>query len=487
MLILCDLAGESVKAFLLLYLCRNALTWKKKYERYGKYLFVVLFVIIGFWFSNSEWLQKLLYGEDMVMQRSSRSVIKLFLMMILNFLMLDFFYDGRRLLKGYLVLLYKTVLELAIFSINGFWMLIGNQYSDWQIGRVMNNDITLEDYVARMQSLEPIWNLTLMFLYLGIACIAFRMILKYRQNMRNIDRQGILSLMLSPAIGMAFIIILRCISITWTGTEYDFIYDKHKGMYAIIPVMTFLCLLSIVYSCKIYKELMSAQEEKNRMLFYEQQLADMTGHVQEMERLYDGIRGMRHDMNNYIADMEQLFISGKDAESEGQQYLLHMREALDSLTLHCNTGNPVMDVIMNRKWQECDKAGIILESDFIFPEQSGIEAFDLGILLNNALDNAIEACKKCNQETVPVIRLHSYIKGRMFFLRIENNCDRNEISYTEDHTLQTTKEDDSMHGIGLKNMNSVVERYFGTMTYEIGDDIFCLTIMLQGKDTCSNS
>lgn len=502
---LSDLAGNVVKAVLLLYICRDALTWKKKYVKHGKYLFIFIFVIVKYWVDNSKWVDSLLYGESMMIQRSSTTIIKMLFMMMISFWLLDFFFAGKRLLKAYLVLLYRTIMEMSIFGIHGLWTMCLEAYSDRQINKVLDNHMTLDDYMSRMQALGYIWNLVLMILSFLIAYMTVRAILKYRRDMKNIDRQGILFLMLSPAVGMAFDIILRCLFFTKSENGLDFLYDKHRGMYTIIPAMTILCLLSIVYSCKIYKELMAAQEEKNRMLFYEQQLADMTGHVQEMERLYDGIRGMRHDMNNYIADMEQLFLAemrsgitdepydaetaqaDKDPQTEGQQYLHRMREALDSLTLQCNTGNPVMDVIMNRKRQECEKERIVFESDFIYPEKLGMEAFDLGILLNNALDNAIEACKKCGQKTALMIRVHSYVKGRMFFLRIENNCNTDEILYGEDNTLQTTKEDDSMHGIGLKNMNSVVERYFGTMSYEINDNIFYLTIMLQGKKVCDNS
>lgn len=267
----------------------------------------------------------------------------------------------------------------------------------------------------------------------------------------------------------------------------DLIYDRHGGMYAVIPLMTFLCLLSIVYSIRIYEELMRAQEEKNGLYFYKQQLAEMTGHVREMERLYDGIRGMRHDMNNYIADMEQLLVESLGQENseslaglEARNYLCHMKEALEALTMRYQTGNPVMDVVMNRKWQECEKAGIVLDSDFLYPQKLGIEAFDFGILLNNALDNAIEACMKCGKKSC-AIRVHSYQKGRMFFLRIDNDCDGESIRYTEEKALQTTKEDEWVHGIGLRNMRSVVEQYYGTMNYEIRDDRFFLTIMLQGR------
>lgn len=53
MLQLIDLMKYSVSAALLLYLCKGALTWKEKYARQGKYLFFLLFVVCGFWFSNS--------------------------------------------------------------------------------------------------------------------------------------------------------------------------------------------------------------------------------------------------------------------------------------------------------------------------------------------------------------------------------------------------------------------------------------------------
>ena len=203
----------------------------------------------------------------------------------------------------------------------------------------------------------------------------------------------------------------------------------------------------------------------------------MTEHVQDMERLYDGIRSMRHDMNNCIADMEQLFYADKDAEAG--KYLYRMKNALDALTFRYNTGNPVSDVVMNRKWQECENEGIELTSEFIYSEQLGIEAFDLGILLNNALDNAIEACRKCAGKQMLHIRVRSYQKGRMFFIHMENDCDSRLSAVSK--TLQTTKPDKWMHGIGMQNMRSVVERYLGTMSYEIRDDVFILTIMLQGR------
>lgn len=490
---LLDVLEHCIGAVLLLYLCNGMIAWREKYTKQGKYIFFLLFVIWDFWLANSAWLDKLLYGESMIPERSGISIIRLFLRVAVCFLLIDFFYSGSRLIKGYLVLLYEAIVELSRFGIHGLWSLLAKAYYDHLTAQLLEDKIpfgTLENFEHFLNVSQYIWQFILTLLYIGVTWITIQAIRKLRRNMHDISRQGILFLMLSPAVGMVFSLVIRCIFYTRTGEEIEYIYDRHSGMYAIIPLMTFLCLLSIVYSIRIYEELMRAQEEKSGMLFYKQQLSDMTKHVQEMERLYDGIRGMRHDMNNYIADMEQLLSVGKhqgspeaSIESEAEKYLYHMKNAMDSMTLKYSTGNPVTDVIMNRKAQECEKENIELTSDFICPDKLGIEAFDMGILLNNALDNAIEGCKKCIDKRTACIRVHSYRKGIMFFLRIENDCDGKSVLYTQENVLQTTKEDDWMHGIGLKNMQSVVERYYGTMSYEIRDDVFYLTIMLQEKQS----
>lgn len=56
------------------------------------------------------------------------------------------------------------------------------------------------------------------------------------------------------------------------------------------------------------------------------------------------------------------------------------------------TGNAVSDVIINDKCRRAEKAGIRFEADFRHGGE--IPVFDMGIILNNLLDNAIEACEK---------------------------------------------------------------------------------------------
>ena len=65
------------------------------------------------------------------------------------------------------------------------------------------------------------------------------------------------------------------------------------------------------------------------------------------------------------------------------------------------TGNAVTDVIINDKCRRAEKAEIGFDADFHYGGE--IPVFDLGIIPNNLLDNAIEACEKLEPDRKSVV------------------------------------------------------------------------------------
>lgn len=484
------LAEYLVKTWLLLYLCQDSIVLKEKYRSLGKILFFLQIFLTGYWLSQSMWVNRLLYGNaaGMIMN-SSYSIVKLAAVLCCSFLAMDFLYSGRRLAKLYLLLVFYAVQEMARLTVHSIWSFTMLGMIDHLSGLVMAEEMDPERFMAITTYLQnySMWLFSAGYLLLMYVTLkAYRRYLTASGPVDGIGRQGLWFLMLAPGIAMAFDVSWRISFYRQKGAEVEFLYERHGSMYVVVPVTALLCLVCTVFSRKIYSELMQAEEQKNSLLFYRQQLADMTDHVRELEQLYDGIRRMRHDVNNYVADMEQLLCASegqgllpKYVRHEAAGYLRHMQEAAARLSLQFATGNPVTDVILNRKGQICAQEHITLEGDLLYPTQLGIEAFDLGILLNNALDNAIEACRKISADKERQIRFRGYRKGRMFFVVVENTYDGHILSEGEEH-LRTTKSDTDRHGLGMSNMRSCVEKYYGTMQYEAGSERFVLTIMLQG-------
>ena len=118
----------------------------------------------------------------------------------------------------------------------------------------------------------------------------------------------------------------------------------------------------------------------------------------EMEHIHSGIRSMKHDMKNTITVIMQLADKNGNAENtELHAYLSELNQTFDRLEFHFKTGNTVVDTLFGRKYHEIMRTipDLQLYADkLLFPENLIIQSYDIGVILGNALDNAIEACKK---------------------------------------------------------------------------------------------
>lgn len=96
------------------------------------------------------------------------------------------------------------------------------------------------------------------------------------------------------------------------------------------------------------------------------------------------------------------------------------------------------DVVLNGKYQQAKSLGIQFDSEFLFPSDYGIDVFDLSIILNNALNNALEACEVLSgsdPEVERFISVTSYCKNNMFLIEVKNSFD-GTVCVTEDGDLR---------------------------------------------------
>ena len=120
----------------------------------------------------------------------------------------------------------------------------------------------------------------------------------------------------------------------------------------------------------------------------------------------------------------------------------------------------------------------------LFPENLKIQGYDIGIIIGNALDNAIEACKKLkgkDSRAETFITLSSFSRGKMFFIEVENSFDGKIIRKKYSEFPVTDKKDKKAHGIGLSNIKNTAEKYHGGVDWSVENKKFILTIMLQNE------
>ena len=112
--------------------------------------------------------------------------------------------------------------------------------------------------------------------------------------------------------------------------------------------------------------------------------------------------------------------------------------------------------------------------------------FDMGIILNNLLDNAIEACEKL-ETGKGFVRLSLKRKKQFLILYVENSFD-GAVPISKGSPLPPTTKQSILpgiiteHGIGLENVRDIAERYFGGVNIKVKGDVFHVTVMLQQEN-----
>lgn len=484
--IVMDLTEHLLRRCLIVYLLHGLLPVKQRYIKRERLVEAGFLIVSMLFYASVNYLpllKKLLYGNEEGIVESRGSIFPMFLSMLVMLVYCLCFYEGKKRRISYLIFTAYTINELTMFTLHTFFALLLRVTSDFMLRLAMEaNEFILENFMVIFNAIQILWNLSFQVVFLLIFYYSLKAL---KSNLsyvgRKINRVQELFLAVSSAMGFCLCILLRSILYAYHGKQIRFLIDEYPETNILIPLVSFLSLLLIILSAVILKKLVESSEKEVLVEVYQNRLNDMAEHMKDVEHLYDGIRGIRHDMKNHVADLEILLkqnqTSDEEYKIEMQRYLDDMCNTMEELDMSCNTGNPVTDVVISRKIRKARQEKIPVECNFIYPPALNISAFDLSILLNNGLDNALEASEK---EQKPYIRLDSYVRERMFFIEIRNAFTG---KLPEDgEGLHTTKSDAASHGMGMKNMKRCAEKYYGALKWKSSNGEFLLTIMLQGME-----
>ena len=262
-------------------------------------------------------------------------------------------------------------------------------------------------------------------------------------------------------------------------------FEKVPATMFWVPLICFLLLGVIISSVILFQKLVQLGEEERKRIILENHMSQMQREIEEIQDIYADMRGIRHDMRSHLNSIAAVIsrTSGEDRE-ELNGYIGSMEKAVSRLDFAYMTGNPITDVIIHQKKQEAEKQHISFDADFTYPDKQQIDVYDIGIVLNNALENAIEASSKLAGEKS--ISLRSYMKGNLFFIEVENDFSGELVMNSETGLPISSKEDGKLHGVGMENIHRCAKKYKGDIDITIRDmgdrKCFNLTIMMYEKN-----
>lgn len=244
----------------------------------------------------------------------------------------------------------------------------------------------------------------------------------------------------------------------------------------VIAVSVILILFNIMVFY-LYDRLQKSYEAIYEKRILEQAIMAKNTELEIMKESQEKISIIRHDFKNHLISIEK-YAENNDCKGVTK----YIQSAFDFLKIDSqlvDTGNSNIDSIINYKLQEMQQKNIETEYSVVIPDKLKIRDFDINIVMGNLLNNAMEAMEKIKHKK---FFLDISFEKNILFIHMENTYNGKEKKKGE--IFLTTKSNKKIHGIGLKSIENVLEKYDGDIIYcpDKTKGVFKVDVMLCNKE-----
>lgn len=350
-----------------------------------------------------------------------------------------------------------NILEHILFSSILFLMIA---ITDVSVITVMSNmfDVDYRSLVMNNSLLRmfTVWVSKAILLFIIIIILSFKM--KYILFLHQTE-YGMMFFTLLVSAGL--IIVFR-----------NIMYNSEENFDLFLIVVLCIIVLNIgQYYTLIFISRKNLAEKE--LALVKNQIKMHENNLNVLEEKYDFIVKTKHDMKHFVSCCLEMAKRGENDD------LINYLESLSSsqkynISSPINVKRKILGAVINSKisiaeHQKCSMKCIIADE---FPNVSDM---DMGLILSNLLDNALEACEKNKSNSE--IQLKMWSDAGYYCLEIVNTVDYNVLEVNPQ--MKTWKKDNDIHGIGLKSVRDIVERYDGMLNFNQESNRFYVYLSLK--------
>ncbi len=361
---------------------------------------------------------------------------------------------------------------LAILSLLFQWIAHGAGqpvYSGLLYALGRNSHIRLEIFTILYSVIELLYFLLRCALTFGMVKIVN---IVYRDKREELSCYELVLMLLPVSLSVAVYYLKAYFCSVYEGDLGISVWHNHE-MFTYLDMLFAILSYGVILAVLVfYQKIKKTQQEERENAVLAGQMADMRNHICQVEKMYEDIRSIRHDMGNHIMILENLY--RKSQWGEAEQYAKRLTDAMGESFFHVKSKNPVTDVILEEIWKRAFEMGIDFRCDFFFGRDIPVDAFDMSVILNNGLGNALEGT---NGEH-PFISVFSSRKNNVFLIEIQNSF-HGKLLWDENREVPlSTKKQGEGHGYGLGNIKKIAGKYHGDIAVKSEEGRFILTVML---------
>lgn len=324
-------------------------------------------------------------------------------------------------------LFHSVVFVIIMFASEILVMCVGMAfYDDFN---AMNNDIKAYLYVVVASKL----------IYFIIIMVLLKLF-AIREDNEQKDKYFWL-LFIAPVSSILLILVLRYMA-------YSVSFSKEVEILLILSTIfvlfsNILVFIIYEYSQKYMRELFGLKAIQNREEQDEK-------YFEFIEQSNKDMRVFAHDIKNHLTQLRNF-----DDITEVRAYVDKLYPDIDKFTYVGISKNKMLDLILSKYIVLCESKSIRFDIDVKTANLNYIDDVDLSILMNNLLDNAVEAAE---QSENAFIKLLVFSKNKIYDgVIITNSCV--VVPNVENGNLKTTKKNKNFHGMGTKSIKKIIKKY----------------------------
>lgn len=194
---------------------------------------------------------------------------------------------------------------------------------------------------------------------------------------------------------------------------------------------------------------------------------------QSISENFDKQKRKTHEYKNQISCIEYLL--DKKQYSKLEEYVKKIYGTLNNELDAINTNNVIVNAILNTKYQEAGSKGIVFVFKVNDLSELKIKDEDVVTILSNLLNNAIEACETC--ENKKIIKFKFVKEDDMIVIAVKNTFNY-DVIYENGEIKSTKISSVDEHGVGIKNVLKIIDKYGGSYIIEDKNKEFYFSIII---------
>ena len=296
-----------------------------------------------------------------------------------------------------------------------------------------------------------------------LSLAAIKIICNFRKSyVREAGRLYISLLLVVPAISIFIAIEIFELARAYNSNLYTIMFAFMGLMY----------INAIVFA--LFESIMRNFDKEYKYHMIENQLEMQMNHYNKLAESREIISEGVHDFKNHLNCMYNLYKYNKLAELG--KYIENLINVSDTEKV-IDTGNPVIDALLHDKSNAAEKEGIGFKHMLNLPSDINIAYNDICAVLGNSLDNAIEACRRIEDQSLNrEIELSMNYRDSYLVIVVTNTIDKPP--QKEGKFFRSSKDTPGLHGLGMQSIERTVRKYNGNMVVKHDSSRFTLEIVM---------